>query len=173
MTLRLQSRHQRFPQCVAITNTAVTLLLITSTIKGLKWFQELEDNEDQYTDEGHITAKNGTRSYLITNETYLEPFRLKVEYKVETYLLLGIPIMISMMMSLMCLAVLGFLIHQYCNRPHPEDYEDLDETQREAIVESYMNMLLPFVFDPETSKYHDCSICLKSFDETPASDPIM
>jgi hypothetical protein len=112
---------------VAITNTAVTLLLITSTIKGLKWFQELEDNEDHYNDKGHITAKNGTNSYIITNETYLEPFTLKLEYKVETYLLLGIPILISIMMSLMCLAVLSFLIHQYWNRPHPEDYEDLDE----------------------------------------------
>jgi hypothetical protein len=36
-----------------------------------------------------------------------------------------------------------------------------------------MNMLHAYVFDPETSKYHDCSICLKSFDETPKSDPLM
>ena len=96
----------------------------------------------------------------------MEPFTLKIEYKVESYLLLGIPIIISIIMSLMCLAVIGFLIHQYWNRPNREDYEDLDEEQKEAIVESYMSMLLPYTFDPQTSKYLDCSICLKSFDET-------
>jgi hypothetical protein len=155
---------------VAITNTAVALLLISSTIKGLTWFQELEVNEEHYTEEGHITARNGT---LITNETYLEPFTLKLEYKVETYLLLGIPIVISIMLSLMCLALMGFVVHQYWNRPHPDQYEDLDEELRDNIVETYMKMLLPYVFDPETSKYHDCSICLKSFEETSGADPLM
>ena len=125
--LRLQSRHQRFPQCLAITNTAVILLLITSTVKGVSWFKELEANEDHYTDDGHITARNGSHLVLVTNETLLEPFTLKLEYKLETYLLLGLPVLIAIMLSLFCLAVLGFVIHQYWYRPNNEAYEDIDE----------------------------------------------
>ena len=125
--LRLQSRHQRFPQCLAITNTAVILLLITSTVKGVGWFKELEANEDHYTDDGQITARNGSQSILVTNETLLEPFTLKLEYKLETYLLLGLPILLSIIVSLFCLAVLGYVIHQYWYRPNHEAYEDIDE----------------------------------------------
>jgi hypothetical protein len=125
--LRLQSQHQRFPQCLAITNTAVILLLITSTVKGVSWFRELEANEDHYTEDGHITARNGSHSILVTNDTMLEPFTLKLEYKVETYVLLGAPILVAMIISLFCLAVLGYVAHQYWYRPNHEAYEDIDE----------------------------------------------
>ena len=37
-------------------------------------------------------------------------------------------------------------------------------------METYMNMLLKYKFNPEESKYFDCSICLKSFDETPSEE---
>jgi hypothetical protein len=33
-----------------------------------------------------------------------------------------------------------------------------------------MKMLLRYKFSPEESKYFDCSICLKSFEETPGED---
>ena len=33
-----------------------------------------------------------------------------------------------------------------------------------------MSMLHQYKFDPATSKYFDCSICLKAFDETPQED---
>jgi len=100
---------------------------LTSTIKGLKWFLELEDNEEHFTEEGHITARNGTHSVLVTNETLLEPFILKLEYKIETYVLLGIPILISIVMTLFCFAVIGVLAHQYTTRVNHNDYQELDE----------------------------------------------
>lgn len=33
-----------------------------------------------------------------------------------------------------------------------------------------MNLLQPYTFDIENSKYLDCSICLKSFEETPSEN---
>ena len=86
-------------------------MLITSTIKGVAWIKELEGNEDQYNEQGYISARNGTQSILVTNETLLEPFTLKLEYKIEAYALLGIPILISLIVSILFLAVLGYVIH--------------------------------------------------------------
>jgi len=86
---------------------------LTSTIKGLKWLLELEENEEHFTNEGHITARNGTHSVLVTNETLLEPFILKLEYKIETYILLGIPILISIVMILFFIVVGGLIYHQF------------------------------------------------------------
>ena len=43
--------------------------------------------------------------------------------------------------------------------------EEQDDEQNEAIVESYMQMLESYLFDAKLSKYTDCAICLKEFEE--------
>ena len=82
----------------------------------------------------------------------------------EAYLLLGIPILVAITLTLFCFTVIGYFITQHWNRQHHEAYEELDDVQREEIVQSYMTLLQPYVFDHDTAKYNDCSICLKEFE---------
>jgi len=112
--LRAFTGRIRYPQCLAFTNTACIILIITSTIKGIKWQRELSEEEEQFNqDESINVTRGGNQTVTIRNETMLEPFKLKIEYQIETYLVLGIPILIAVFFIILFLVFIVVMIFEY------------------------------------------------------------
>lgn len=82
-------------------------------------------------------------------------------------ILLALPIVIAVFFVILLIVLIIVLIIEFRRNRSRYRYEDDGGIQinAEEVAETYMRLLEPVTFNKEESKYNDCSICLKEFEE--------
>jgi hypothetical protein len=82
--------------------------------------------------------------------------------------LLGVPIIVATFFLIILVIFIVIILFEYRRnrwRFQNQRFEDDNNAYAEEVAETYMRLLEPISFNKSTSKYPDCSICLREFED--------